>query len=193
METSSMELLTLLAIIAGPPMGVWLSKKIDKSRERTRQRDHVFQILLSSSGREFSNDYVAAVNLIPIFFQTDEKVMEAWSRLMENYYDANWSSESQDARNIVLDQCESRKKDLLDEVSSAVGISLPKRAEHRRGYAPQAWLDHEIEERRIRTGLIDILEQRRFLPVATVPVPETANPTAPPNPIPPTPDLGRDQ
>lgn len=72
------ELLTLLAILAGPIAAVAITLFTEARRRRREQQTQTMRMLVST--RHLSGDpaYTTAINMIPIDFNKQSKVMSAW-------------------------------------------------------------------------------------------------------------------
>jgi hypothetical protein len=72
------EELTLLAIVLGPVIAVGITLWIESRRRDRERRLYVLRMMLTTRHLPADPQWNAAVNLIPVEFNDQEKVMAAW-------------------------------------------------------------------------------------------------------------------
>ncbi|MAM38505.1 MAG: hypothetical protein CL949_08370 [Erythrobacter sp.] len=152
--------LTLLAILSGPVIGVWVTRVIDRQRDYKRRREAVLEGLLRTRGLELSPDHVGSLNMVPVLF-SEAPVRDAYSRVMEALNDGSLGSDNAETAQGAFVRLNAARSDLLREIGHAVGSPLPDKELERHGYAPQAWMRQQNEQDALRALLIEWLEGRR--------------------------------
>ena len=168
--------LTIIAIIAGPVMAVWVGIFLNDRKERRDRRLRVFETLMATRGAGLSLDHVRALNMIDLTFDgkesTDKGVLNAW----KGYFNILHKFPHQDGSmndgewNIHVANWNERRDDslakLLHRMANALGYDFfDKVYIKNNSYNPVAYKDEEYEWRSIRTGLIGLLHGHTSLPV----------------------------
>ena len=173
-----MELLTIIAIIAGPIIGVRVAMRMEDQRQKRQEKIGILVSLLRTSqgtARE-SPEHVSALNLIRLVFHGEKAVIEAYERYMRYLNDT--PPEEQEMEGIAL-KGQERFLDLLDALASALGYSFNKTDLEKSSYAPKGWLA-DIRAQRENMGLqSELLRGKRPLWVAVLPQTEDSS-AAPP-------------
>ncbi|SFP16798.1 DUF6680 family protein [Qipengyuania nanhaisediminis] len=149
--------LVLLAIFFGPLVGVWITRWIDAAQEKKKRRWDLFETLRRTRGLELSPDHVAAINMVPVLFSDDTEAMSEWGKLMDALNNPGWRSEDQTVREGFYKSAADARHNLTQRIGDVVGAKLPKKEEHRLGYAPSAWENEFLEQAAARKLLIDVL------------------------------------
>lgn len=114
------ELLTLVGIIIGPIAAVIITLATEAKR---RQRDAKIQIMrMLINTRHLPGDplYSTAINLIPIEFNRDRKVMSSWNDYI-NHVRIKPSSENAQAHNILI---VAKQTSLIFHMMKSLGFNL---------------------------------------------------------------------
>ena len=77
------EFLTIVAIIFGPVAAVLISLWNERRRKRHEQKLSILRMLMNTRAMPSDPAWSVAVNLVPIEFNDDRKVMKAWREYME--------------------------------------------------------------------------------------------------------------
>lgn len=149
--------LVLLAIFSGPLIGVWITRWIDAAQEKKKQRWDLFGTLRRTRGLELSPDHVAAINMVPVLFSDDAEAMSEWGKLMDALNNPGWRSEDEKVREGFYKSAADARHNLTQRIGEVVGAKLPKKEEHRLGYAPSAWENEFLEQAAARKLFIDVL------------------------------------
>lgn len=155
--------LVLLAIFSGPLVGVWITRWIDAAKEKKERRWSLFETLRRTRGLELSPDHVAAINMVPVLFSDDAEAMSEWGKLMDALGNPGWKSEDQQVREGFYKSAADARHNLTQRIGEVVGAKLPKKEEHRLGYAPSAWEQEFLEQAAARSLLIDVLSGKQPL------------------------------
>jgi hypothetical protein len=78
-----MGIATIVAVLAGPILAVWVTRRIDESRLKQTRRMEVFRTLMRTRRMRLNPDHVGALNLVEIEFHGEVPVIEAW----KSYWD----------------------------------------------------------------------------------------------------------
>jgi hypothetical protein len=176
------DLLTVSALLAGPIIAVRIA---DKRQQRQLQRGHkdwVFRTLMTTKSSPLAPDHIAAINIVGLLFRDthrrskEPQVIEAWklyrAHLDKGQTDAGWWAP--------------RQQELLDDLLYKIGLALSvpltvSEIKTSTSYYPGWYARTEAETALTRQLWLEVLEQKRALPI-------TNNLTPPPSPqVPPTP------
>jgi len=155
--TGLLEWLTLFAIIIGPLLGIWVTRWIDSAKERKDRRWELFVTLRRTKGLELSPDHVAAINMVPVLFPEDAEAMGEWETLMDALNNPAWQSGDEMVLNSIIQSAADARHNLIRRIGEVVGAKLPKKEQHRLGYAPVAWSQELGEQAEVRRRLIEVL------------------------------------
>jgi hypothetical protein len=72
------ELVTLIGIIVGPIVAVAMTLLVEAKRRQRDSKIQIMRMILNTRHLPADPSYNAAINLIPVEFNNDEKVMSAW-------------------------------------------------------------------------------------------------------------------
>ena len=166
-----MPILTLLAVVVGPTIGVLIAQYRDARKQKRQQQTDLLASLLRTrhdSGR-LSAEHVGALNLIQLMFYGEKDVLEAYKRYMEHL---NTPPPPQEQRNLVdsfIRDGQGRFLELLATLASALRFQFDKKDLENLAYAPQKWLDFEMAQQQNMYLLTELLSGRSQLPVSVVP------------------------
>ncbi len=158
--TRLLDWLTLVAIVLGPLIGIWVTRWIDSAKERKDRRWELFVTLRRTRGLELSPDHVAAINMIPVLFADDKEVMVEWGRLMDALNNPAWESGDEAVSRGIIKSAADARHNLTRVIGEAVGAQLPQKEEHRLGYSPVAWSQELVEQAEVRKSFLDVLNGR---------------------------------
>jgi hypothetical protein len=84
----TMTILTIIAIILGPLLALWLQRMAENSREKKQNKFLVFKTLMTYRATPLNYQYVQALNLIDVVFNAksheEKAVRAAWSVLLDH-------------------------------------------------------------------------------------------------------------
>ena len=168
-----MELLTLIAILAGPAIGAKIALRMeDRRQKRQQQIDVLASLLRTSQGTaRLSAEHVGALNLIQLVFHEEKPVLDAYERYIKFL------------KTPPLDEREGRERllDLLAALTKALGYPFNKTDLENSSYAPQGWDDVSITQQDNMILLAKLLRGESYLRVAAVtPTSQTENSSARP-------------
>ncbi len=162
-----MELLTLIAILAGPAIGAKIAMRMeDRRQKRQQQIDVLASLLRTSQGTaRLSPEHVGALNLIRLVFHGEKAVIDTYERYMRYL-----NTPQQEIEGVAL-KGEERFLDLLAELAKVLGYHFDKTDLENSSYAPRGWQDDSIAQRENMRLLAQLLKGESPLWVAVVPPP----------------------
>ena len=165
--------ITVVAVIAGPILAVQAQQFIESLREKKKRRSEIFKKLMSTRAERVNREHVQALNMIDIEFygrklfgvryQTNKEksVTNAW----KNYNDKLNDLKSYTSQELWQKEIDSLFTILLYKMSIALGYEYDEVQLKRDCYRPQVHVDIENKQLNVITGLADLLDSRRSLPV----------------------------
>ncbi len=169
------EILTVIAILVGPFIGIWTQKKIERNKERKSKQLHIFRALMAEHTENSSAEYVAALNLIPIDFSNKNKkekpVIIAWRTLLAEHDNTpNRSEYKNDAEYLNADQIAEDKAyechiDLIFQISKCLGYDFERVDLKAIGYVPTGHDEKEDNLEIIREELVKLLTGKKPLDI----------------------------
>ena len=181
-DMDTKEIITVSAIIIGPILAVQAQKWLETIRYKKHRRLQLFHTLMSTRATRLSHEHVSALNMIDIEFYgrkifsmkfqrpSERSVTNAWKiyndRLNQTYTSDQSAFDARDDAFIKL----------LYEMSNALGYNFDEVQLKRDCYRPSGHGDLELDQYRVRKGVLEILDGKRALPVKQfvepVPAPE---------------------
>lgn len=155
--------LTLIAIVAGPLIGIWVTRLIDDRKVRGDRRWAIFESLIKTRGLELSPEHVSNLNMIPLMFPKELAVTTAHSQLMQALNDPALASADDAIADPIFLRVKTARQDLITAVGRAVKANLPDGVLERLGYAPSAWASEFNEGQRLRRDMIDVMNGRKAM------------------------------
>jgi hypothetical protein len=173
------DVLTILAIIAGPILAVQITEYLRKSGEATKRKIHIFRTLMATRSVPLSAAHIESLNLVEIEFRSsrhqERRVVDCWRLYLAHLNDRNYPQEAWAARKGDL------LIDLLYEMSGVLGFSYDKSQIKSGTYYPSGWQEAELEQIEARKLWLDVLRGQRTLPMQVFPPP--ASPAPPSSPV----------
>jgi hypothetical protein len=178
------EMLTIIALVAGPIMAVLITRHLDDSRTYRARRMDVFRTLMRTRRAILTPDHIGALNLVEIEFAKDLSVMAAWKLLFTNF--GNPQARREDERlDGITNQAEIVKRNelfgqrlsqerqsllakLLHQMARTLGFKVEQLEIFEGGYTPQFWVNVESEQETIRKFAVDLATANRALPIAVI-------------------------
>ena len=165
------DVLTILAILTGPAIGVWLTRLDFDRRDRKSRRLNVFRSLMSTRRTFLSPDHVKALNLVEIEFHGEAKVLEAYRDLFkffEHGISRNPGENDGEHGRRRIEVHSNLLSKLLAEMSSSLGYRHDQFSLLRGGYSPELHGQIEMEQSIIRQFATDLALGKKVVPVAVV-------------------------
>lgn len=166
------EILTILAILAGPLVGIRVQTWLEAQRSKRERRERIFKTLMVTRGTALSYAHVEALNTIDIEFLgrsgADKNVRNAWKAYLDHLNNRSISDPqaTPDVKNRWNERTTDLLVDLLYEMSCAVGYDFDRTYIRRAAYTPIKYGDMEFENDVIRKLLVRILAGDRAIPIS---------------------------
>ena len=165
------DLLMILALIAGPFIGIYAQKRIEIYREHKSKQLDIFRTLMATRNTPIAVEHVKALNLIDIDFSAKDKkekpVIDAWTILLHhlntgypNHDIYKDKIESEYSRDLADATKKSREylENLLDEMSKCLGYDFERLNIKRDSYFPAGHAEKENDEFLIRKGILNAIQ-----------------------------------
>jgi hypothetical protein len=162
-----MEGLTIFAILAGPAVGAWLTRRLDNRRELQKRKFEIFRSLMRTRGMRINVDHVSALNLVEVEFIENKEIVSAWKTYLANLSEALPPVEEKDKYDAAVKKRESLLTKLLHGIAKSLKIEIEQLSILEGNYIPQGWVDEDWENRLIRRSLLDVLSSKRAIVIRT--------------------------
>jgi len=163
-----MEIITVIAIIAGPVLAIQAQKLLERKRDERDRRLRVFKTLMVTRGTVLSPAHVEALNSIDIEFNSgsdkDKNVRVAWKAYLD-HLDHYPKDGAEDDQKRWKEQTDSLLVELLFEMSKAVGYGFDKTYIKRAAYIPVRYADVELELDFIRRSFVKLFTGDTAIPI----------------------------
>lgn len=173
-------LATIFAIVYGPIKAVKITRQMDDARAKENRRVEIFRDLMRTRQIQLNVEHVYALNLIDIEFYGEDKIVAAHRAYMNHL---NTSLPAVDAQDKFFEDRRDLFIDLLHAIGKAVGYDFDRRDLGKFGYVPAGWGNEAERQRYLQHLFIEVLENKRPLPVTPMVAPNA-------NPFPPPPEIG---
>jgi hypothetical protein len=185
----ALNLLTIIAIVAGPIIALQIQRRLDREREAKNRKLWVFKTLMSFRATALAPSFVQALNLIDVEFngdnQKEKAVRNAWKVLLDHYVDLT-SAKDPDG-DTMLEKTTQLRANLLMAMGRCLGYDFDEVLVKKGSYYPTGLGNVEAEQHAIRRGVLNILSgkgripvgifEEKFPPITLEPLePQTANP-----------------
>ena len=158
--------LMISAVLLGPIIAVQLTRYLDNKKEERERKLQVFKTLMATRAYTVSWDHVVALNRIDLEFNKNDKkekaVIEAWKAYLDLLGDKTMTPEQWTVKRIDL------LVELLHKMAQVLDYDFDKTHIKNSSYSPVAHGNIEEEQKALRTGLIQVLEGKRPIPMAVV-------------------------
>lgn len=184
METK--DIIMTVAVILGPIFAVQAQKLLEKFQENNKRRHALFRTLMSTRAERLHRNHVEALNMIDIEFyghllpfirtryqtQKEQAVTQAWK-----CYNSHLNQrDSYDSLDMWLKKCDELFTEMLYAMSQALKYDYDKVQLQRDCYRPIAHGDLENTQLAILSGLNEVINKGRPLPMLVVNFPIQENP-----------------
>ena len=159
--------LTLIAILAGPLVGVQVSMWLERRRQDHLRKQNVFKTLMSTRATGIAPQRVQALNMIDVEFagrnKKDRAVVNAWKSYLDILNDermksdAPWQEKAKEAFVVLMVQ-----------MSERLGYDFDPVYIKKHSYYPVGLGAIDDENAVVRKGFADIFEDRRQFPVTMI-------------------------
>jgi hypothetical protein len=157
------EWITLAGIVIGPIIAVGITLWIEARRRRRDQKTQTMRMLLNTRHLAGDPAYTIAINMIPVEFNKERRVMAAW----RTYIEAVRYKPSPENADAHLKEVLSKQTKLIYEVMQHLGYELPETDIQSSAYAAGVYIERDnlnISAARAWIRIADALEaQTRLL------------------------------
>ncbi|MBI5572064.1 MAG: hypothetical protein HY914_19125 [Desulfomonile tiedjei] len=151
------------AVLLSPLIAVQVSVWLQNRRERRQQKVSIFKTLMSTRASALSPEHVSALNLIDIEFygkgKKSQGVRTAWKAYLDHLNTGAspevWNEKQQD---LLVE--------LLYQMAVALGYEFDKTDIKRASYFPSGYGEMQLDNFKIRKGLVGLVEGKSALQVA---------------------------
>jgi len=193
----NMEILTVIAIIVAPFVGIWAYGKIEDQKKAYERKLDIFKTLMATRGAGLSPEHVNALNRIDVEFNgkaTEEKaVRDAWKVYLDHLgsgpqapaipsgdadeetrqkYDADYTAYMQDQKG-WLDKTNDELANVLTEMGTMLDYDFDKVHIKKAVYQPIAYSTREELQGRLLLALHDVFTGRSALGMHVMNWPES--------------------
>jgi len=181
-ELSIFELITLIALVAGPVIAVLIARHLDDRRAKRNRQLDIFRTLMRTRRMTISPDHVGALNLVEIEFQEVPSVINEWtvyinhlftehSKLTNEQTDDKTSQEEWGRRTDIYNKRINGERakllaKLLHSISRVLNFKIEQLDIFEGGYMPVAWNDIEMQQEAIRRFAVGLYLGTHKVPVA---------------------------
>ena len=155
--------LMITAVLLGPIVAVRLTRYLDNKKEIRERKLNIFKTLMATRSYTVSWDHVMTLNKIDLEFDKKNKkekaVIEAWKEYLDLLGNKNLSPEQWATKRLDL------LVELLHKMAQVLDYDFDKTHIKNSSYSPMVHGEIEDQQKALRTGLIDILDGKRVLPM----------------------------
>lgn len=177
----SKEIIMTVAVILGPILAVQAQKILEGFQDKNKRRHALFRTLMSTRAERLNRNHVEALNMIDIEFygrllpflrtryqtRKEQAVTHSW-KCYNNHLTQRDNYESLD---LWLKKCDELFTEMLYAMSQALKYDYDKVQLQRDCYRPVAYGDFENTQLAIFSGLNEIVNKGRPLPMLVVNLP----------------------
>jgi hypothetical protein len=159
--TASQFWIYMLTIVLAPLVAVQVSEFINRRREGRSRRLWIFRTLMATRASRLAPDHVQALNMIDIEFYGDRRfraILTAWKAYLNHL-------NTKTPPDVWLSRGNDLFFELLFEMARGLGFTIDKTDLRSTSYLPTAHGRVEDELARIRTGLLEVLDGQRAIPI----------------------------
>ncbi|MGA3317563.1 MAG: DUF6680 family protein [Candidatus Korobacteraceae bacterium] len=165
-QTAIIAGLTILAIIVGPLLALWLQRLAENRRERKQGKLWIFKTLMMYRATPLAYPYVQALNLIDVSFHADndkeKAVRAAWNTLLDHLTVHKGQPD-------FLENTRTLTATLLAAMGKCLGYEFEEVYLKRHAYQPEGHGKLEEEQQELRGLLLQVLRNDRRIPIALFP------------------------
>lgn len=155
----ALALATILAIIAGPILALWIQRISERRRDQLNRKVVIFKELMATRATRLSPRHVDALNAIEVEFTEragDRAVLEAWRLYLDHL-------RTDDAGDLPrwLDKQTDLLVDLLHEMARALEYDFSEVSLKQNVYSPLAHGELEADQYLLRKYVVEMLDGQR--------------------------------
>lgn len=153
----------MVTILLAPLFAVQVSELLQKRKEARGRRLWILKTLMATRASRVALDHVQALNMLDIEFHGSDRhskaVVEAWKVYLDHL---NTKATSPD---VWISKGDDLFVDLLLAMAKSLGYRFGKSEIRATSYFPVAHGRAEADQERIRSGLAEVLEGKRPIPI----------------------------
>lgn len=158
-ELTISNIIMVIAVLLGPVLAIQAARFLDNRKEKRNGKLRLFRTLMSTRSYRTNWEHVTTLNNIDLEFSNknnakEKDVISAWKAYHDSLKDKRFSEKQ-----------EGYFFDLLQKMSIVLDYDFDITHIKNSSYAPVAHSNIELEHGKIRTGLIDILDRGKPLPI----------------------------
>lgn len=161
------DIVTILAIITGPIIGVALAYCLTKRREKTTVQENVLQHLLTTQLDFTSRQRINAINLVPYAFNGNDEIITIWKELMDHISSGNLGSTDTSIATSANEKYTNLNQTLTLKICKSLGYKDYENGTQLYGYTPEAWQNEQLKQTQIQTQLINVLNGEQAIKIKT--------------------------
>lgn len=163
----ALNLLTIVAIVAGPILALQIQRKLDRERESVNRKLWVFKTLMSYRATALAPSFVQALNLIDVEFngsnEREREVRNAWKVLLDHYSDLGRAKDPDS--DLLFEKSTQLRANLLMAMGRCLGYDFDEVLVKKGSYYPTGLGNVEAEQHAIRRGVLNVLSGKGRIPV----------------------------
>jgi len=158
-------IVSIIAIILGPIIALELQRRLDTGREARNRKLWIFKTLMSFRATPLSPQFVQALNLIDVEFESkkenEKAVLTGWKVLLDHFGNMNDPRVAATAQ----EKTATLTTNLLLAMGKCLGYDFDEVQIKKGVYYPLGLGNVEQEQHAVRRGILDVLHGRRRIPV----------------------------
>lgn len=162
-----LNLLTIIAIVAGPIIALQVQRRLDREREAKNRKSWVFKTLMSFRATALAPSFVQALNLIDVEFNGDNEkekaVRAAWKVLLDHYSDLSKAKDP--GSDMLVEKSIQLRANLLMAMGKCLDYDFDEVLVKKGSYYPTGLGNVEEEQDAIRRGVLAVLSGKARIPV----------------------------
>lgn len=169
-----MEIITILALLFGPLIGIRVQNKLDDLREAKERKLLIFKTLMATRANRISFPHVQALNTIDLEFtnksQIEKEINTSWKIYLDHLHDYPKDGSVNYATKLDawLTNGDSLFTDLLHKMSRCFGYDFDIVHLRKGIYNPIGHSELELDESTVRKGLVDLFKSKVPLSIKIV-------------------------
>lgn len=184
-STIFMGVATIVAVILGPILAVWVTRYMDRRRADKERKMDIFRTLMRTRRTKLTPEHVGALNLVEIEFIEHPSVVAAWKSYLSNLEESAPPVEERERFEEFSRRRDALLTKLIGEIAKVLDVKIEQLDILESNYVPQGWSDNEWEQTLIRRGLLNVLHGRSPIKIE----PHTFRPEDSNSPYPPPPEI----
>jgi hypothetical protein len=166
----------IAAMLLSPLIALRVNNWVTDRKEKRKRKLDIFHTLMATRGSfgamgRMAPEHVKSLNMIDIEFHGEKKakpVLEAWKAYLDHLNNAS-PPEAQPALEVWNGKRDDLLVDLLHAMALALGYDYDKTFIRRTNYAPQGYLELEIDTYLLRKATLQLIQGERAIHVTALP------------------------